>query len=68
MGYFSCPSVLRAMDLAPRAIDTPVVEADLLYPRAGRPREEIAYAAEDLSASFPGPLPADAALHPDFRE
>jgi hypothetical protein len=67
MGYFSCPSVLRAMELAPLDIETPVVEADLLYPRAGRPKAEIVFGPGDLSESLPGPLPVDAALHPDYR-
>ena len=67
MGYFACPSVLRAVELAPLDIATPIVAADLLYPRAGRPKAEIAFGPGDLSDAFPGPLPADAPLHPDYR-
>jgi hypothetical protein len=67
MGYFSCPSVLRAMEVAPLEIKTPVVEADLLYPRAGRPKSEIAFGPDDVSGLLEEPLPPDAPLHPEYR-
>ena len=53
--------------LAPRRIETPVCEADLLYPPIGRGPEAIAYTRADLSA--PGtrpPLAPDTPLHPDY--
>jgi choline dehydrogenase-like flavoprotein len=37
--YFACPEVLRATGLAPLAIEAPVADADLLYPRVGAPRD-----------------------------
>ncbi len=67
MGYFADPSVLRQVGLAPRAIDSPVVEADLLYPPVGRGPEAIRYRREDLTP--PGAarvLALDAPLHPDY--
>jgi hypothetical protein len=67
MGYFSCPSVLRAMELAPLEIETPVVEADLLYPRAGRPKSEIAFGPKDVRDLLEEPLSPDAPLHPEYR-
>ena len=67
MGYFSCPSVLRAMELAPLDIRTPVVEADLLYPRAGRPKSEIAFGPKDVTDLLEDPLSPDAPLHPEYR-
>ena len=67
MGYFSCPSVLRAMELAPLEIETPVVEADLLYPRAGRPKSEIAFGPKDVRDLLEEPLSPDAPLHPESR-
>ncbi len=67
MGYFACPSVMRRLDLHPAAIDTPVVEADLLYPPVGRPRSEVRYGPGDLTHERPGPLGPDAPVHPDYR-
>ncbi|MBW2282767.1 MAG: hypothetical protein JRG82_18695, partial [Deltaproteobacteria bacterium] len=59
LAYLGDPAVLRELGLAPMAIDTPVCPADLLWPRAGRPREEIAYGPEDVTVpgagSPPGP-------------
>jgi hypothetical protein len=68
MGYFADPVVLRTLGLAPRAIDTPVIEADLLWPRVGAPRSAIRYRPEDLTPPRPAvPLGPAGALHPDFE-
>ncbi|HEX2484930.1 MAG TPA: gluconate 2-dehydrogenase subunit 3 family protein [Myxococcota bacterium] len=40
-GYVADPAVLAALGLTPYAVETPVVEADLLYPRIGQPRSAI---------------------------
>jgi len=69
MGYFSHPPVLRQLRLAPLAIETPVCEADLLYPPVGRPPEAIRFGAADLTP--PGtapPVDLDGPLHPDYAE
>jgi hypothetical protein len=63
LGYLADPAVLRSLRLAPYAIDTPIVEADLLYPRIGESRASIALTRADLRA--PGqapPLDPDAPL------
>jgi hypothetical protein len=60
MGYFAHPPVLRALGLAPFAIESPVREADLLYPRVGARPETIPYRREDVVP--PGPQPP---LDPD---
>jgi hypothetical protein len=67
MGYFADPAVLRALGLAPRAIVTPVVEADLLWPRIGAPPSAIRHRPQDLAppASRP-PLGPEGPLHPDY--
>jgi hypothetical protein len=44
-GYVADPAVLASLGLAPFAIDTPVAEADLLYPPIGQPRSAIRHAA-----------------------
>jgi len=60
LGYFSDPDVLRALRLAPYAIETPIVEADLWYPRVGESRESVALTRADLS-----PPDAKPPLRPD---
>lgn len=67
MGYFACPAVLEQLRLAPYAIESPIVEADLLYPRVGASRDTIGLTGRDLSPEAPAvPLDIDGPLHPDI--
>jgi hypothetical protein len=73
--YFADPAVLRALRLAPFAIEAPVCEADALYPPIGRPRSAIRFGAHQVVVRGPldrppagAPLGPDAALHPAYRE
>jgi hypothetical protein len=69
MAYFADPAVLRALRLAPLAIDTPVCEADLLFPRIGSGPESIEFERADLTPPSEGaPLALDGPLHPAYRE
>ncbi len=71
MGYFASPEVLRPLRLAPYAIETPVREADLLFPGIGQSRASIRHTAADVAASretSATPLDPDGPLHPRFRE
>jgi hypothetical protein len=69
MGYFAHPPVVRRLGLAPLAIDSPICEADLLYPRIGEAPEAIGLSAADLSEPSEGiPLPQDGPLDPSFAE
>lgn len=69
MGYLAHPSAMRAVNLAPFAVDSPVCEADLLYPSIGAHPDEIALTSADLTAPSDGtPLRLDGPLHPDFAE
>ncbi|MBW2543663.1 MAG: hypothetical protein JRF15_16400 [Deltaproteobacteria bacterium] len=69
MGYFAHPPVVRRLGLAPLAIEAPICEADLLYPRIGEKPESIRWTAEDLTPPSAGiPLPQDGTLHPGFAE
>ena len=69
LGYFADPAVLRALRLAPYAIDSPIIEADLLYPRIGAHPSSIAYTAADLSPTEAAPpLDLDGALMSRFVE
>ena len=69
MGYFADPVVLRRLGPAPYAIDTPVREADLLYPPVGESTDAIRHGPADLTP--PGPVAAldlEGPLHPDYVE
>ncbi len=67
LAYLADPAVLRELGLAPKAIDPPVCEADLLWPCVGEPRQRIAYGPRDVTAPSAGvPLAADAPLHRDY--
>jgi len=69
MGYFAHPPVVRRLGLAPLVIESPICEADLLYPRIGERPESIGLTAADLTAPSEGiPLPQDGPLHPGFAE
>jgi hypothetical protein len=69
MGYFAHPPVVRRLGLAPLAIESPICEADLLYPRIGERPESIGKTAADLTVPSEGiPLPQDGPLHPGFAE
>jgi hypothetical protein len=69
MGYFAAPPVLRALQLAPYDIPTPVTEADLLYPPIGKGRDAIRWTRADLTPPSDGrPLDLDGPLHPAYAE
>lgn len=70
MGYFADAGVLRALGLAPREIEPPVIEADLLWPRVGEHPQDIRFSAGDVApvaAPALGPLTDGTPLHPEFR-
>jgi hypothetical protein len=67
LGYFAHPPVARQLGVAPFEIETPVCEADLLYPRVGALPETIPW--DRTTAPSDGtPLKLDGPLHPDFAE
>ncbi len=69
MGYLAHPRVLRRLRLAPLDFETPVCEADLLYPPIGRGPEAIRYSSADLTPPSDGtPLSLDGPLHPRYAE
>ena len=60
LAYFADPAVLRALRLAPFAIDTPVCEADTLYPQIGQSVASIRYGEADRTPASGGrPLDPD---------
>jgi hypothetical protein len=69
LGYFAHPPVLRTLGIAPPAIDSPICEADLLYPRIGEHPESIQMTRSDLTPPSAGiPLASDGPLHDAFTE
>lgn len=69
LGYFSDPAVLRALRLAPYAIDTPVCEADTLYPRIGESIASIRFGDADRTEASDGrPLDLEGPLMPGYAE
>jgi hypothetical protein len=68
MGYLGHPAAMRHLKVAPLWIDTPVCEADLLYPPVGESREAIALGPEDITPPSTGvPLDFEGPLHPDYQ-
>jgi hypothetical protein len=68
MGYFADPAVLQALGLAPRAIETPVCEADLLWPRIGESPESLRPTRDDVTPPSDGtPLGTHGPIHPDYE-
>ena len=63
--YVADPGVLRGLGLTPFAIDTPVCEADLLYPPIGRPPAAIRHVAT-TPPSDGTPLDPAAPRHPAY--
>jgi hypothetical protein len=69
MGYFAHPRVVRRLGLAPLAIDTPICEADLLYPRIGEHPDSITVTQEDLTEPSTGePLEIHGPLRPPYTD
>ena len=69
MGFFAHPPVMRQLGVAPLELETPICEADLLYPPIGSPSAAVRYTRTDLTAPSDG-TPVDLAgpLHPDYAE
>lgn len=75
MGYLGHPEVMRHLRVAPYAFDSPILEADLLYPRVGAHPDTIPYGPADLTPpsdgtpiDIEGPLHASYALHRDASD
>ena len=62
IGYFAHEPVQRGLGVAPAAIDTPVCEADLLYPPIGASRSAVTRTRADLTPPSDGtPVPIEPA-------
>lgn len=69
LGYFADPAVLRALRLAPYAIETPRCEADGLYPAIGASRSSLRdVSADGTPLGAPTPLRSDDPLLAGYAE
>lgn len=69
MAYFANAAVLRGMGLAPLEMESPVIDADLLYPPIGQPKSAIRFAPADRERAVSrAPLDPDGPLDPRYRE
>lgn len=64
MGYLGHPEVMRRLRLAPYAFESPIAEADLLYPRIGERPSTIPLTEEDLTPPSDGtPIDLEGPVH-----
>ncbi|MCZ6465590.1 MAG: hypothetical protein O7A09_14765 [Proteobacteria bacterium] len=69
MGYLGHPATLRHLRLAPYRIESPITEADVLYPRIGQHPDDNPLTPSDITAPSDGvPIDLDGPLHPDYEE
>jgi len=69
MAYFANATVLRGMGLAPLEMESPVIDADLLYPPIGRPKSAIRFTPADRERAVSrAPLDPHGPLDPAYRE
>lgn len=54
LGYLGRPESLSSLGFSRWSFDSPVCEADLLYPKIGEGRNQIAYTREDLTEPSAG--------------
>lgn len=54
LGYLGRPESLASLGFSPWSFQSPVLEADLLYPPIGESREKVAYTRADLTEPSPG--------------
>jgi hypothetical protein len=68
MAYLEHPAVARHLGLAHYDLESPICEADRLYPPIGKRPEENPFANAELSAPSSGvPIDLDGPLHPHYR-
>jgi hypothetical protein len=69
MGYLGHPVVMRHLNVAPYAIESPISAADLLYPAIGAHPDQIPYTQADVTAPSDGsPVDINGPLHPAYAE
>jgi hypothetical protein len=67
MGYLGHPEVMRFLNVAPFDFESPICEADLLFPSIGMHPDDNPLGPGDLTPPSNGvPIDLDGPLHPDF--
>jgi hypothetical protein len=69
MGYLGHPTALRHLRLAPYAFESPILEADVLYPAIGLPSRSNLLSRADMTPPSDGtPVDLSGPLHVDYAE
>lgn len=67
MGYLGHPRVARHLNVAPYAIDSPICEADVLYPVIGGHPDHIPYTEADITPPSDGtPVDLEGPIDPGY--
>lgn len=69
MAYLGHPATMRFLRVAPYDFESPILEADLLYPPIGMDHAANPYTEDDLTPPSDGtPIDLDSPVHPDYAE
>ena len=69
IAYLGHPATMRYLRVAPYDFESPVLDADVLYPPIGLGPEAVPFAPEDRTAPSDGvPIDLDSPVHPDYAE
>ena len=69
IAYLGHPATMRYLRVAPYDFESPVLDADVLYPPIGQGPEAVVYGPEDRTAPSDGvPIDLDSPVHPDYAE
>ena len=69
IAYLGDPATMRFLRVAPYDFESPVLDADVLYPPIGQGPDAIVYGPADRSPPSDGvPIDLDSPVHPDYAE
>ena len=69
MAYLGHPATMRFLRVAPYAFESPILDADVLYPPIGQGPEALLYGPDDRTPPSDGsPIDLDGPIHPDYSE
>ena len=69
MGYLGNPTAMRHLSLAPYAFESPIAQADVLYPAIGETRQSNTLSASDITSPSDGtPLDPAGPVHAEYAE
>jgi len=69
IAYLGHPATMRYLGVAPYDFESPVLDADVLYPPIGQGPEAVPYGPGDRTPPSDGiPIDLDGPIHPDYAE